>query len=60
MADLNTVVDALLGDDGELPPSNAKVEQQACDVLRVRDGRVIGGRSYFDLNTVSSQIAGEA
>ena len=50
----------MMGPDGELPPSNARVELQCCDVLQVRDGRVIGGRSYFDLNTVTRQIAGEA
>ena len=49
----------MMGPDGELPPSGAKVELQCCDVLRIRDGRVIGGRSYFDLNTVTRQIAGE-
>ena len=48
----------MMGADGEMPPSNAKVELQCCDVLRVKDGLVVGGRSYFDLNTVSSQIAG--
>ena len=49
----------MMGPDGELPPSGATVELQCCDVLRIRDGRVIGGRSYFDLDTVTRQIAGE-
>lgn len=45
-----------MGPDGELPPSNQKVELQSCDVLHVENGRVTGGRSYFDLNTVTSQL----
>lgn len=46
-----------MGPDGELPPSNQKVELQSCDVLHVENGKVTGGRSYFDLNTVTSQLA---
>ena len=46
----------MMGPDGEMPPSNAKVELRSCDVLRVVDGRVVGGRGYFDLNTVTRQL----
>ena len=46
----------MMGPDGEMPPSNAKVELQSCDVLRVVDGRVVGGRGYFDLSTVTRQL----
>ena len=46
----------MMGPDGEMEPSNAKVELQSCDVLYVADGRVTGGRSYFDLNTVTRQV----
>lgn len=46
----------MMGPDGEMEPSNAKVELQSCDVLHVADGRVTGGRSYFDLNTVTRQV----
>ncbi len=48
----------MMGPDGETEPSNAKVELQACDVLRLRDGKVTGGRGYFDLNTVTRQVKG--
>lgn len=47
----------MMGPDGEIPPTNKKIELQSCDVLRVVDGRVTGGRSYFDLNTVTRQVA---
>ena len=45
-----------MGPEGELPPSNQAVELQSCDVLHVENGQVTGGRSYFDLNTVTRQL----
>lgn len=45
-----------MGPDGELPPSNRKVELQSCDVLHLRDGKVTGGKSYFDISTVARQL----
>jgi steroid delta-isomerase-like uncharacterized protein len=37
------------GPDGtEIPPSGNKIALQACDVMHLRDGRVTGGRGYFD------------
>ena len=45
------------GPDGtELPPSGKKIEMRACDVMHLRDGKVTGGRGYFDQNTISSQL----
>lgn len=45
------------GPDGtEIPPSNRYVEVPSCDVIQLQDGKVIGGRTYFDLDTVKRQL----
>jgi len=49
----------MMGPAGERPRTKATSERQSCDVLSVVDGRVAGGRSYFDLNTVTRQVAGD-
>lgn len=37
------------GKDGEeIPPTGRAIEIKACDLMRVVDGRVVGGRGYFD------------
>ena len=37
------------GADGQdIAPSGRKVEIKACDLMRLVDGRVVGGRGYFD------------
>ena len=47
----------MLGPDGEmLPPTGKKTVLGLCDVMDFKDGQVIGGRSYFDLDTIKRQL----
>jgi steroid delta-isomerase-like uncharacterized protein len=47
----------MLGPDGtELPPTGKATTLGLCDVMDFRDGKVIGGRSYFDLDTIKRQL----
>ena len=40
----------MLGPDGtELPPTGKATTMYLCDVMDFKDGKVVGGRSYFDL-----------
>lgn len=45
------------GPDGhDIPATNAYVELPSCDVIHLKDGKVIGGRTYFDLYTMKNQL----
>ena len=47
----------MLGPDGEmLPPTGQKTVLGLCDVMDFKDGKVVGGRSYFDLDTIKRQL----
>lgn len=49
----------MLGPDGtELPPSGKRTVLGMCDVMDFKDGQVVGGRGYFDLDTVKRQLEG--
>ena len=49
----------MLGPDGaELPPTGKYTVLGLCDVMEFKDGQVIGGRSYFDLDTLKRQLQG--
>ncbi|MEZ5098602.1 MAG: ester cyclase [Thermoleophilia bacterium] len=42
------------GPDGtDIRPSGKAVEIRACDVMNLRDGRVTGGRGYFDTGALA-------
>ncbi len=45
------------GPDGtEIPPTNAYIEIPSCDVIHLKDGQVIEGRTYFDLYAVKQKL----
>jgi steroid delta-isomerase-like uncharacterized protein len=46
----------LLGKHGTLPPTGKRVELKLCDVMQVRDGKVIRGRTYYDSASLLSQL----
>lgn len=46
----------MLGPDGEIPATGKFVEVKLCDVMRLRDGKVVEGRSYFDLDSLQRQL----
>lgn len=41
---------------GTIEPTGRDVELALCDVLTVRDGRITGGRTYFDLASLMRQL----
>lgn len=41
---------------GELPPTNRSVELRFCDVIEVSDGRISGGRTYWDMASLMTQL----
>jgi steroid delta-isomerase-like uncharacterized protein len=48
---------------GELPASNKNVSVQACEVMRIADGKIVEASHYFDLLGMLEQlgaISGEA
>ena len=41
---------------GEFPPTNRKIEVKYCSVMEIKDGKVISGRDYYDVNTILHQL----
>lgn len=41
---------------GEFPPSGRRMEARYCSVMRVRDGKVVEGRDYYDSATIARQL----
>lgn len=41
---------------GDLPPTNRSVEVRFCDVVEVSDGRITGGRTYWDMASLMTQL----
>jgi steroid delta-isomerase-like uncharacterized protein len=41
---------------GEMPATGRSVELQFCDVMEIRDGKIVRGRSYFDMATMMRQL----
>ncbi|MDQ3992523.1 MAG: ester cyclase [Actinomycetota bacterium] len=41
---------------GELPATNRSVEVKFCDVLEISAGKITGGRSYWDMATMMTQL----
>ena len=41
---------------GEFPPTNRKIEVKYCSVMQIKDGKVISGRDYYDVNTIIRQL----
>lgn len=46
----------LNGPAGPIPPTGKSVEVRMCEVHRLRGGKVIDGRSYFDSTTMMRQL----
>ena len=41
---------------GDFPPTNRKIEVQHCSVMQIKNGKVISGRDYYDVNTILRQL----
>lgn len=41
---------------GEFPPSGRKMEIRYCSVMRVKDGKVVEGRDYYDSVSIARQL----
>ena len=41
---------------GEFPPTGRFMEIRYCSVMRVRDGKVVEGRDYYDSASISKQL----
>ena len=41
---------------GDFPPTNRKIEVPYCSVMQIKNGKVISGRDYYDVNTILSQL----
>lgn len=46
----------LMGPSGELPPTGRTISIDYCDVFRVRDGRIVFRRVYYDLMGMFAQF----
>ena len=46
----------LAGPAGEIPATGRAVRLQLCEVLQLRDGKIVRGRSYFDSATMLRQL----
>lgn len=45
---------------GEFPPTNRKIEVKYCSVMEIKNGKVISGRDYYDVNTILRQLGLES
>jgi steroid delta-isomerase-like uncharacterized protein len=41
---------------GEFPPTGRAMEVRYCSVMRVRDGKVVEGRDYYDSASIARQL----
>ena len=41
---------------GEFPPSGRFMEARYCSVMRVKDGKVVEGRDYYDSASIARQL----
>jgi len=41
---------------GEVPPTGRSLETRFCEVLDIKDGKITGARSYFDLAGIMIQL----
>jgi steroid delta-isomerase-like uncharacterized protein len=42
--------------EGEIPPTGKKVEAKFVTISRIRDGKVVEQRDYYDLGTIMQQL----
>jgi steroid delta-isomerase-like uncharacterized protein len=41
---------------GEVPPTGKDMELHFCSLIKVRDGRIVEGRDYYDSMTIVTQL----
>jgi steroid delta-isomerase-like uncharacterized protein len=41
---------------GEVPPTGTKMELHFCSVVKVRDGKIVEERDYYDAMTIANQL----
>jgi len=41
---------------GEVPPTGKEMELHFCSLIKVRDGKIVEGRDYYDAMTVVTQL----
>ncbi len=41
---------------GEVPATGKQIELHFCSVVKVRDGKIVEGRDYYDAMTIASQL----
>lgn len=46
----------LMSPTGPIPPTHRPIDVPFCEVLQMRDGRVVAARTYFDLATLLRQL----
>jgi len=46
----------LMGPTGQIPPTGRWLDLSFCDLIQFRNGKVVGGRSYFDVAGMLQQL----
>ena len=41
---------------GEVAPTGRKMELHFCSIIRVRDGKIVEGRDYYDAMSIANQL----
>ena len=41
---------------GEFPPTGRRIEVPYCSIMRIKDGKVVAGRDYYDVSTILRQL----
>ena len=41
---------------GDFPPTHRKIKMPYCSVMQIENGKVFGGRDYYDVNTILRQL----
>ena len=41
---------------GDFPPTNRKIELPYCSIMQIKNGKVVGGRDYYDVSTILRQL----
>ena len=44
----------------QIPPTNRPLEMSFCDVIQLRDGKIVSARTYYDLATIARQLGVES
>ena len=41
---------------GEFLPTGRRIEVPYCSIMRIKDGKVVAGRDYYDVSTILRQL----